>query len=379
MRVSIVLGLTFGDEGKGVTTQWLCMQALKYDRKPVVIRFNGGAQAAHTINLDDEEHICSTYGSGVLLEVPTFLDKDFYFDPISAWNEYQTLRDKEPVLAVHPDCRVVTPYDVIAGVNNEKVLQDGSCGKGIFQTFKRYQSTEFNSILSHKGQEDHVRMFLDQARNYYQIEKNGELEDLFVKSIMELPFSLALEPPMGNDTELVYEGAQGLLLDMDYGFYPHVTPSHTGLDNIPPKHLQDADVYLVTRTYTTRHGNGYEPKHQLYWDLSGKEETNVDNEFQGPFKTGMLEFGLIHRAIDRHHLDVWQKKHNLQYHLMVTHGELALEHGYFDYLLKDGMWGNVEVCDSRNIKNVFINSLERSPIKVQSIRINGSKYSEFNL
>lgn len=379
MRVSIVLGLTFGDEGKGVTTQWLCKQALKYDRKPVVIRFNGGAQAAHTINLDDEEHICSTYGSGVLLGVPTFLDKDFYFDPVSAWNEYLTLREKEPVLTVHPDCRVVTPYDVIAGVNNEKVLQDGSCGKGIFQTFKRYQSTEFNSILSHKGQEDQVRMFLDQARNYYQIEKNGELEDLFVKSIMELPFSLALEPPMGNDTELVYEGAQGLLLDMDYGFYPHVTPSHTGLDNIPPKHLQDADVYLVTRTYTTRHGNGYEPKHQLYWDLSDKEETNVDNEFQGPFKTGMLEFGLIHRAIDRHHLDVWQKKHNLQYHLMVTHGELALEHGYFDYLLKDGIWGNVEVCDSRNIKNVFINSLERSPIKVQSIRINGSKYSEFNL
>ena len=47
MKVSVVLGLAFGDEGKGVTTQWLCMQALKYGRKPIVIRFNGGAQAAH--------------------------------------------------------------------------------------------------------------------------------------------------------------------------------------------------------------------------------------------------------------------------------------------------------------------------------------------
>lgn len=379
MKVSIVLGLTFGDEGKGVTTQWRCMQALKYDRKPVVIRFNGGAQAAHTINLNDEEHICSTYGSGVLLGVPTFLTRDFYFDPVCAWNEYQTLTDKNSILTAHPDCRVVTPYDVIAGVNNEKVVKDGSCGKGIFQTFKRYNSADFKSLLPHKDQEDHLRTFLNQVRSYYQFEKDNELEDLFVKSMMELPFSVASEPPMEDDTELIYEGAQGLLLDMDYGFYPHVTPSHTGLDDIPAAHLYKADVYLVTRTYTTRHGNGYEPKHKLLWDLSDKHETNVSNGFQGPFKTGMLELGLIHRAIDRHHLDVWQKKYDLQYHLMVTHGDLALEHGYFDYLFKDGMWGKVEVYDSHSIKNVFISEMQRSPIRIQSILVNGSKFSEFNL
>ena len=79
MRRSIVLGMTFGDEGKGVTTQWLCQQSLRQGRNPIVVRFNGGAQAAHTVCLDDKEHICSTYGSGVLLGVPTFLSKDFYF------------------------------------------------------------------------------------------------------------------------------------------------------------------------------------------------------------------------------------------------------------------------------------------------------------
>ena len=171
MRSSIVLGLAFGDEGKGATTQWLCRHALKYDRSPIVVRFNGGAQAAHTICLNGEEHICSTYGSGVLLEVPTFLSKNFYFDPICAWNEHKTLSDKKAVLLVHPDCRVVTPYDVIAGINNIKVIKDGSCGKGIFQTFNRYNNANFPSILLKKDQDDFLRMFLYQVRNFYQMEK----------------------------------------------------------------------------------------------------------------------------------------------------------------------------------------------------------------
>ena len=377
MRVSVVLGFTFGDEGKGVTTQWLCMQALKYDRKPLVIRFNGGAQAAHTINLHGEEHICSTFGSGVLLGVPTFLTKDFYFDPISAFNEYRTLQDKNPILMVHPDCRIVTPYDVIAGVNNPKVLSDGSCGKGIFPTFKRYNSAEFKSLLTHKDQEEYLRMFLFQVRSYYQVEKDDMLENLFVHSMRELPCTVLSEPPVEDNTELIYEGAQGLLLDMDYGFYPHVTPSHTGLDNIPPEHLQGSNVYFVTRTYTTRHGNGYEPDHKVMWDLSGKHETNVDNEFQGPFKVGMLEFGLYHHAIDRHHLDVWQKKYNLQYHLMVTHGDLPLEQGYFDYLFQDGQWGKVGIDSLKDVKRVLIHEMEKTPLRFQSIKVNCGVESDF--
>lgn len=377
MRVSVVLGFTFGDEGKGVTTQWLCMQALKYGRTPLVIRFNGGAQAAHTINYNGEEHICSTYGSGVLLGVPTFLTKDFYFDPISAWNEYTTLRGKNPILMVHPDCRVVTPYDVIAGVNNARVIQDGSCGKGIFQTFQRYNRGEFKSLLPHKNEEDILRMYLYQVRTFYQIDKNDELEEQFIQSMQSLPCTVVSEPPTEENEELIYEGAQGLLLDMDYGFYPHVTPSHTGLDSIPLDHLQGANVYLVTRTFTTRHGNGYTPKHKLLWDISNKHETNVNNEYQGAFKTGMLEHGLFHCAIDRHHLDVWQKKFRLQYHLMVTHGDIALEHGYFDYLFADGQRGKVSIHCIKDVKRVFIHEMEKTPLKFQSIKVNCGVESKF--
>lgn len=377
MKVSVVLGLAFGDEGKGVTTQWLCQQARKYGRRPIVVRFNGGAQAAHTVNHNGEEHICSTYGSGVLLGVPTFLDKYFYFDPICAYNEYKTLEGKNPVLLAHPSCRVVTPYDVIAGINNSQVRRDGTCGKGIFQTFKRYNNMTFEDILTHKDQEDFLRMFLYHVRQYYQFEKDYELEDLFVQSMLDLPFTVT-ESPFDGFEQAIYEGAQGLLLDMDYGFFPHVTPSHTGLDNIPMDQLKEADVYLVTRTYTTRHGNGYEPRHKLLWDLSDKHETNVDNPYQGPFKTGMLELGLIHKAIDRHHLDVWQKKYNLNYHLMVTHGDLPLNHGYFDYLFRDGQWGKVSIKNLRDVKRVYIHEMGKTPLKFQSIRVCCSPEGDFS-
>jgi len=368
MRRSIVLGLAFGDEGKGATTQWLCQQALKYGRNPYVIRFNGGAQAAHTVNLNSEEHICSTYGSGVLLGVPTFLERDFYFDPIAAFNEYKTLETKSPSLFVHPDCRVVTPYDIMAGINNAKVIKDGTCGKGIFQTFKRYNCSNFQSVLPNKDKEDFLRMFLYQVRRYYQAEKDYYLEDLFVQSMKDLPFSVTSKPPISDDTEVVYEGAQGLLLDMDYGFYPHVTPSHTGLDNIPPDVLADADVYLVTRTYTTRHGNGYEPRQPLSWDLSAKHETNVENEYQGKFKTGALDFDLIYKAIDRHHLDVWQQKHHLQYHLMVTHGDLALQNSYIEYIVHNQVFKE-KAKDLNDIKQLFIRMMENVPVTFQSIKV----------
>ena len=368
MKQSIVLGLAFGDEGKGVTTQWLCQQAMKYGRTPLAIRFNGGAQAAHTVNLNGEEHICSTYGSGVLLGVPTFLSKDFYFDPICAWNEYLTLKDKNPILTVHPDCRIVTPYDVIAGINNSKVIRDGSCGKGIYQTFNRYNQAAFQNILEHKDRDDFLRMFLYQVRHYYQAEKDYELEDLFVQSMQQLPYTVAREPSLSEDMEIVYEGAQGLLLDMDYGFYPNVTPSHTGLDNLGPEALANANVYLVTRTYTTRHGNGYEPRHPLSWDLSPKHETNVENAFQGRFKTGILDFDLLFKAMERHHLDVWRQKHHLQYHLLVTHGDLALQNGYIEYLFHNQVFKQ-QITEAKDLKQLFIQVMDEATIPFQSIHV----------
>ena len=371
MRKSIVLGLTFGDEGKGVTTQWLCQQALKYSRKPVIFRFNGGPQAAHTINLKGQEHICSSYGSGVLLGIPTYYTRDMFFDPICAYNEYKTLERFNPRLYIN-ECKIITPYDVTVGRYNSKVLSDGTCGKGIYQTFKRYADT--CPSFSRVGDRNSIFAYLESVRNYYGLSALTEMDELFWEDWKSLPFD-SYVPPKDLD-EVIYEGAQGLLLDMDYGYYPNVTPSHTGLFNLEEETLRNADVYLVTRTYTTRHGNGYIPKYALSWNMTDKHETNVCNPFQGEFKTGILDVDTIYDAIARHHLDNLQKKYNLHYHLMVTHGDLPIKHNYIEYI-RHGIKCVENICSIDELKEFFIRQLHNLPIKFTSIMINSSEYSNF--
>lgn len=118
------------------------------------------------------------------------------------------------------------------------------------------------------------------------------------------------------------EGSQGLLLDGDLGFNPHTTPSKVGLNGCLTYYVdRECEVYFVTRTYLTRHGNGYEPKHPIIipeW----KEESNITNQFQGVFKTGILEIPLLQRAFDRHNVINTCYKYNISPKLVVTHTDL---------------------------------------------------------
>ena len=115
---------------------------------------------------------------------------------------------------------------------------------------------------------------------------------------------------------------------MERGFFPNVTPSKTGLnafteDRFLENCLYNAEIYLVTRTYLTRHGNGYTPcKNGFTFDLEGKHETNINNEYQGEFKTGCLNFDLLNEAYTRHCLDNYWRQYNLTFNIVVTHWDL---------------------------------------------------------
>ena len=337
MEVKIVLGHTFGDEGKGVTVQWLCKKAIEEGKKPIVVRFSGGPQAAHTIFNGGTEHICSSFGSGVLLGVPTMYTSDVYVDPICLMNEYKVLKDKgvDPKLFLAGN-RIITPYDVLAGRNNHKVKSDGTCGKGIYPTFERYENGQWKrSFFS----TDNPELMLECVANYHRMERMPEYDAMFKKACLEMRTDIFQNRPSIRDCDvLIFEGSQGLLLDMDNGFYPNVTPSKVGLNGILEDSLKDAEVYLVTRTYTTRHGNGYEPKPHGFLDLSGKHETNVNNEFQGEFKVGMLEFELLNRAYERHCIDNYVKKYNMSVNLVITHMDVCKSdrHYNFGFIDKSG-------------------------------------------
>jgi adenylosuccinate synthase len=136
MKVSVVLGLGFGDEGKGLTTNWLCKD------NDLVIRFNGGHQAGHTVVIGENRHVFSNFGSGTLKGAPTYWSKYCTIDPLGIMEEYKALKSigANPVLYIDPYCPVVTPFDIASNRIKEKTKTHGSCGIGFGETVRRHES-----------------------------------------------------------------------------------------------------------------------------------------------------------------------------------------------------------------------------------------------
>lgn len=317
-KIQFVIGTQFGDCGKGATVQYLCKEAIKEGLKPIVIRYCGGPQAGHTIWNNGITHTCSSYGSGVLLGVPTWI---YYYnytmvDPIALVAEYQVLLQKgiAPELYVDQSCLLVSPYDVLANRRDEEALKNGTCGCGIWWALKNYKP---------------IRYF-DNDFNRYDFKEQPELEKEFLDALTWLKYHK--EAPNPDDYDVfILESSQGLLLDPERGFRPYITPCnvfipHWEMDRVIETYKIKPEVFLVTRTYTTRHGAGYEPidayKEQLNLDTF---EANKDNQYQGEFKTGILDIDLINRGFERHCLD----NYDVDYNLVVTHCDCINKDGKY--------------------------------------------------
>lgn len=323
IRNQIVLGSLFGDEGKGNVVQWLC----KNSCRPIVVRFSGGPQAGHRVVYKGKSHVCSSWGSGVLLGVPTYLYKSVFIDPICIYNEYKTLIKEGievPKLYINPDCKIITPYDVLSDSMNGRVKHNGTCGKGIHACFKRNKDKVTYSARMCPYVKEYANVALQTVRNYHNLERDTELENLFKEActfIKENPetFIIGTYYPDEVDT-IIWEGSQGLLLDMERGFMPHCTPSKVGLNGIPEKCLENAEVYLVMRPYLTRHGNGYNPYSMdlgMYFTL--EEPSNTNDGPQGEFKTGPFDYSLFKRAVERHCLDNYSETYHCKFNIVITH------------------------------------------------------------
>ena len=324
-EIKIVIGSTFGDEGKGNVVQWLCKQALAEGKRVAVLRYSGGPQAAHTICNNGTKHICSTYGSGVLLDVPTYLGPNVFVDPISAKKERQSLYSKgisSPILRTfYPYFfNFITPYDVYFNQHDPETLRNGTCGKGVNAAYER-----INCMPIHERPEDNLQQSYLYYRDYknMDIELSDNLKQEYINSYKWFSRTAISSLNELDYDVLILEGSQGLLLDAEYGFNPHTTPSRVGLNGCKTfiNSNSTMEAYFVTRTYTTRHGNGYDPKFPITipdW----KYESNIDNQFQGKFKTGMLEIKLLQRAFDRHNIINTCKEYKISPRLVVTHTDL---------------------------------------------------------
>lgn len=336
MEVKIVLGTLWGDEGKGNTVQWLCKKALEEGKKPCVVRFSGGPQAGHTVVHNGITHVCSSFGSGVLLGVPTIYIGGF-IDPLCVENERKVLESKgiEAKIYAMDYIPLITPYDVYDQQQWAKEHPNHTCGKGVYSAVRRFKDLWVGDYEDCWGvpkvvdtiTEDGLDEQVSGVWEYYRFPRlNPEVIMDWEKAALKLgnenePYDLSKDFDV-----LIFEGTQGLLLDPECGFYPYTTSTKIGLNAIPEKYLKDAEVYLVTRTYLTRHGemSPFDRKfiigRKRNLDIpKDKLETNTFNEFQGEFRVAPMDCLPIEMAVCRHHLDNYQKGYKMKFNLVVTH------------------------------------------------------------
>ena len=321
----VVIGAQFGDEGKGrITDAHVAAGGAR-----LVVRFNGGAQAGHTVvTPEGRRHVFGHVGSGALAGAPTYLSRFFVCNPLLFLREQAALAglDARPVVMVDARCPVTTPYDMLINQWLEQArgaARHGSCGVGFGETLERQRSHHALTVAD-LADAATLTQRLDALRRDYLparlarlgcaallaepdkaalLQADTLLERFvtdarrFLDSVSVMPLSVA-----ARGRHLLFEGAQGLLLDQARGFFPHVTRSHTGLRNVlmlaGELGLQRLEVDYVSRVYLTRHGAGPLPGELPGPPYAGiSDPTNQPNPYQGSLRFAWLDLDLLGRAI----------------------------------------------------------------------------------
>jgi adenylosuccinate synthase len=299
-----VIGLGFGDEGKGLTVNALCQST----EKPLVVRYSGGQQAGHTVTLPGgKSHVFSNFGSGTLNGVPTYWSQYCTFDPVGVANEANLLFKKGiiPKLYVNQDCPITTPFEKLVNRTSE-AMQHGTCGVGVGATIDR-QEKLYSLVVGDLRRPTIFRIKMKLIRDRYKhldVDLSGFEEACeFVMNREGSSFHFVNWMPEAEFTDWIFEGSQGLLLDKDIGFYPHVTRSNVGTKNIYDMTFQrNMHQFLITRAFQTRHGNGPMTNEFIPHNIKeNPKETNKFNAYQGEFKKSLLDLDLLKYGLSQDH------------------------------------------------------------------------------
>ena len=286
-KVHAVIGANWGDEGKGLVTDALSREL----NNPLIVRFNGGAQAAHTVQCAETNvrYVFGHLGSGTLAGRPTYLSRNYILNPALFRKEWDDCSDLNPTVFVSPFCRVTTHYDMLLNQEIEEARsghKHGSCGAGIFETIQRNNDPKTQTLIEDFNPEE----FINRARRYatgkfYQyfsqyipevsklnaackdfLHRGANMDNRFVEDLRYFYSKINVVKSenekdfLNSYKNIIFEGAQGLMLDEDYGDMPYCTPSKTGLkgisDLVSKIGARYIDVAYVSRAYSTRHGAG---------------------------------------------------------------------------------------------------------------------------
>ena len=321
MSVRVIIGKNFGDEGKGLATDFFAARSRSAGRSCLVIRHNGGGQAGHTVDLPDKRFVFHQLSSGSFRGADTFWAEHFLPDLYKLYDEaadFAALGLPLPALYGHPACRCVCIDDVLVNMALETSRgknRHGSCGMGINEAVVRSSNPDFTITLEQActlSAEGLYRRLSRLRREYLPVRlaelgltlsgigEYGELlsnENVLINAAEQMHqasrlVTLADGALAARCDDVIFEGAQGLLLDeCCASFAPHLTSSRTGSHNPAAflrEHLPGAvpEIVYVTRSYVTRHGAGPLP-HEAAWggtDRLVPDQTNVRNPWQGQLR-----------------------------------------------------------------------------------------------
>ena len=334
MRAYIIVDLGFGDAGKGLLTDFL----VRHLKAGVVVRYNGGAQAGHNVvTSDGRHHTFSQFGSGSFVpNVKTYLSQHVVVDPLALLVEGDLLESKgvqAPFsrLRLSDQALIITPFHRAANRIRELVRgsnRHGSCGIGVGEAVDDSLSHPeisllagdlYNPTLLKKKlqsvrdlkREQIVILCRDNSLKQslareFEIFEGDVLIDKWIASIARVvEFGLVvsestLERWFRETNNVIFEGAQGVLLDANAGFHPYTTWSRSSGENafdLIKRIAPDTQVCQigVMRSYSVRHGPGPLPTETDVLN-SVVAEHNKYNEWQGNVRYGWFDPVLLRYA-----------------------------------------------------------------------------------
>ena len=312
MSKYIVLGAQWGDEGKGKIVDLLA------GHMDLVVRFQGGANAGHTVKIGDKEYVLHIIPGGIVSGKATnVIGNGCVVDPIIFSEEVKYLEDKG--VQVSPDKLIVSSQaHIVTSVHKylDRVLNKkiGTTGRGIgpaygdkiHRTGIRAESILDGTFIdrfrehvdNYKNICDQVydEPFIDVDEAIAEMEKAGEYLKPYIKDSIEVIYNF-----LKKDANILYEGAQGTFLDIDHGTYPFVTSSSTSIGGA----FTGSGVFMefdkrigIVKAYTTRVGEGPFPT-ELKNEVGERLRKN-GNEFGAttgrPRRCGWLDLKLLKRS-----------------------------------------------------------------------------------
>ena len=296
-KTVVLIGTQWGDEGKGKVVDWLT------DRADAVVRFQGGHNAGHTLVIDGVKTVLHLIPSGILRQsVQCLIGNGVVLSPTALWREIQELEqnnvDARSRLKVSEACPLILPYHIALDAAREKARGKkaiGTTGRGIGPAYEdkvARRGLRFGDLIESELFADKLKevmeyhnfaltqLFREEAVDYQQV-----LDEALGLKQQLAPLLADVTDMLDNyrrqDKRILFEGAQGMLLDIDHGTYPYVTSSNTTSAaaacgaGVGPIGLDY--VLGITKAYTTRVGGGPFPT-ELHDDV-GKYLGEKGHEF----------------------------------------------------------------------------------------------------